>query len=522
MKKILILVVGILFSISCSQDFIELDPPSNLSSSGFYKTQVDINQAVLSAYAGLRSIYNHTAYRLGEIRSDNTGWGWLPGNPAYQLMVDEFATPMLEDNGYVDDLWEDGYDVILRANIVIGKAVDAEFTKESLRNQYIAEARFIRALTYFWLNRAFGGMDMNNQLSGVIKVTTEITPKEAYELGRTTVEDIYDLIVEDLIFAEQNLPDSYSASDKGRVAKGGATGLLGKVYMAMAGFPLKKGNSHYNLAIQKFEQVIANSSYSLVPSYKNLFNVANKNTVESLFEIQYKKGSPGGETGSPWNNTFAPRFSEKEVAPVGDKGGANSPTGDMSAAYEYGDPRKYVSMRDGYISASTGAFRNDKYVCKYFDIATSGSDNGNNWIELRLADIYLLYAEALVRTGGSKDIALNYVNKIRERARNTPGDPEIVPPAGLLRDYTLNDFASDQELLLAIEKERRVELAFENHRWFDLVRTERAKDVMIAEQAADGYPDFTWDDKMLVYPIPMTVMQTNPGKIIQNKGYTQL
>ena len=87
---------------------------------------------------------------------------------------------------------------------------------------------------------------------------------------------------------------------------------------------------------------------------------------------------------------------------MGDKGGENSPTQDMSNAYEVGDPRKYVSMRDGWTNAKTGAWENEKYVCKYYDVSTSGSDNDNNWIELRLADIYLLYAEALVRTNGDK------------------------------------------------------------------------------------------------------------------------
>ena len=522
MKKILILIIGIIFTVSCSEDFINLDPPSNLSSAGFYKTQVDINQAVLSTYAGLRLIYNDTGYRLGEIRSDNTGWSWLPGNPEYQLEIDEFATPLLVDNGYTENCWDDCYNVILRANIVIGRAGEAEFTNENLRNQYIAEAKFIRALSYFWLNRVFGGFDLNNQLSGVIKVETEITPKEAYELGRAPLEEIYNLIIEDLKFAEQFLPEEYESSDKGRVTKGGATGLLGKVYMVMAGYPLNKGNEYYNLAIQKFESLISNSQFSLVPSYKDLFDVNNKNTSESLFEVQYQKGGPGGETGSPWNNSFAPRFSDKEVVLVGNKGGANAPTGDMSNAYEYGDPRKYVSMRDGWISDATGAFQNDRYVTKYYDVATSGDDNGNNWIALRLADIYLLYSEALVRTNGNKNTALEYLNKIRQRARNTEGNPNIDPPADLLQDYAFADFPNDQAFLLAIEKERRVELAFEDHRWFDLVRTNRAKEVMIAEQAADGYPDFIWSDDMLFYPIPMKVMQGNPGKIIQNKGYTQL
>lgn len=522
MKKIVALFIIILGIVSCSEDFITLNPPSNLSSADFYETEDDINQAVLSSYAGLRSLYNNSFFRLGEIRSDNTGWSWLAGNPGEELQLDEFATPFLIDHGSILSCWNNCYNVINRSNIVIDYAETAKFTDEGLKSQYIAEAKFIRALMYFWLNRVFGAEDLNGQLSGVIKVDTQITPIEAYGLIRSPLEDIYDFIIEDLKYAEQYLPKEYSTSDKGRVTNGGATGLLGKVYMTMAGYPLNKGETHYNYAIKKFEELINNPQYSLVPSYKDLFDVENKNTSESLFEIQYKKGSPGGVAGSAWNNNFAPRFSDKEVVLVGDKSGQNAPTGNMSRAYEYGDPRKYVSMRDGYVDASTGEFVNDRYVRKYYDVAASGSDNGNNWIELRLADIYLLYSEALIHTNGDKNTALKYLNKIRQRARNTEGDPDIEQPTDLLKDYIINDFSNTQEFLLAIEKERRVELAFENHRWFDLIRTGRAKDVMIKSQAEDGYPEFSWEDKMLVYPIPMQVMQTNPGQIVQNKGYPQL
>ena len=522
MKKILILLTGIILLAACSEDFIDLNPPSNLNSAGFYKTQKEINQAVLSAYGNLRPVYNARYIELGEIRSDNTTYSWLPGNPADQKGVDEFASPLLADNSYTTNTWNNSYETIMRANIVIGRVDQATFTNESLRNQYKAEAKFIRALTYFWLNRIFGGVDLNGQLSGVIKVDKEISPSEAYELGRVPLQEMYDLIVEDLEFAEQYLPDSYTSSDKGRVTSGGAKGLLGKVYMTMAGYPLNKGNAYYTLAIQKFQEIISDPRYSLVTSYKDLFDVTKKNSTESLFEVQYKKGSPGGATGSPWNNSFAPRFSDKEVVLVGDKGAMNSPTGTMSSAYETADPRKYVSMRDGWINSTTGAWETERYVCKYYDVATSGSDNGNNWIELRLADIYLLYAEALVRTGGDKSTALSYLNKIRQRALNTPGDPDIIAPPDLLKDYELTDFADDQAFLLAIENERRVELAFENHRWFDLVRTGRVKDVMLVSQVANGFPAFAWSDDMLAYPIPMTVMQSNAGKIIQNQGYTQL
>ncbi len=481
-----------------------------------------MNQATLSAYGSLRSLYNSTYVRLGEIRSDNTTYSWLSGNPANEKGIDEFSSPLLPENNFVSSLWDDSYKTILRCNIVIGRSDAATFTNEGLRNQYKAEASFLRALVYFWLNRAFGGQALNGQLLGVIKVDKELTQSEAYTLERVPLQEMYDLIVSDLKYAEANLPASHGGINKGRVTKAGASALLGKVYMTMAGYPLNKGAEYYNLAGTKLREVINNSMYSLVPSYNALFDVSKKNSTESLFEVQYMKGAPNGATGSPWNNNFAPRFSDKEVVLVGDKGGENSPTQHLSNAYETGDPRKFVSMRDGWKNAKTGVLQTEKYVCKYYDIATSGSDNGNNWIELRLADVYLLYAEALVRSGGDKATALLYLNKIRERARNTPGDPAIQPSPTLLRNYVAADFSSDQQLLLAIENERRVELAFENHRWFDLVRTGRAKDVMIEEQKFDGYNNFTWSDDALAYPIPMTAMQSNPQKIIQNKGYTQM
>ncbi len=521
-KGVFILLAIVINLVSCKKDFIDLTPPSNLNATAFYKTQQDMNQATLSAYGNLRALYNATYVRIGEIRSDNTTYSWLSGNPANEKGIDEFASPLLPENGFVGELWDESYKTILRCNIVIGRSGTATFSDEKLRNQYIAEARFLRALVYFWLNRSFGGFGLNNELLGPIKVDKELSQAEAYELGRAPLEEVYNFVVDDLKFAEANLPESYGSTDKGRVTKAGASALLGKVYLTMAGYPLNKGTEYYNLASQKLLEVINNSMYALVPSYKDLFDVAKKNSSESLFEVQYMKGAPNAATGSPWNNNFAPRFSDKEVVLVGDKGGENSPTGDMSKAYEVGDPRKYVSMRDGWVNAKTGVFQAEPYVCKYYDVSSSGSDNGNNWIELRLGDVYLMYAEALVRAGGDRATALLYLNKIRARARNTPGDPQAPGNPNLLRDYTTADFASDQDLLRAIENERRVELAFENHRWFDLVRTGRAQEVMVREQQVDGYNAFTWSDNALAYPIPMTVMQSNPGKIIQNKGYTQM
>lgn len=502
MKKILIILLVTFTLVSCNKDFIELQPISDMNAGNFYRTEIDMNQAVMSPYASLRSLYNQPFIYIGEIRSDNTTFSWVPGNSKDMTSIDNFKDVLLSENTNVLSVWNNSYSTILRCNIVLDKINAVPFTDKKLQNQYKAEAKFLRALIYFWLVRTFGD---------VPKVERQLTVKEAYDLGRAPSQEIYDLIVEDLKFAEANLPSTYAAADKGRVTIGGAKGLLSKVYMTMAGYPLKKGASHYALAEAKALEVIGMGQYSLVSDYKSLFEVSKKNSSESLFEIQYKKGGTG--TGSPWNNNFAPRFSNREVVLVGDKGGFNAPTPDMSKAYEKSDPRKTISMSDSYVSVPGGKTITEKYVRKYYDVSFSGSDNDNNWIELRLADIYLLYAEALVRQNKQFDVALNYLNKIRQRARNSTGGS-----ASVLPDYL--PFSSAPAFLLAIEKERRVELAFENHRWFDLVRTERAKDVMSAEQLEqNGFPAGSWSDHMLLFPIPLQVIQSNPEKIKQNPGY---
>lgn len=127
MKKIYLLFVLSVLCMSCSDDFISKNPPSDLNSEGFYKTETDMNQAVLSAYANLRSLYNQTYVRLGEIRSDNTTYSWLSGNPANEKGIDEFSSPLLPENNFLASCWDDSYKTILRCNIVIGRIENIEF-----------------------------------------------------------------------------------------------------------------------------------------------------------------------------------------------------------------------------------------------------------------------------------------------------------------------------------------------------------------------------------------------------------
>ncbi len=155
MKKIFIFLTGMIFLVSCNQNFIDLNPPSSLNSLGFYKTQTDLNQAVLSAYGNLRSVYNSTFVNLGEIRSDNSTYSWLAGNPANEKGVDDFASPLLPENSFPTNSWNDCYNVIMRCNIVIERAGTASFTNEELRNQYVAEAKIRQGFDVFLVEQGF-------------------------------------------------------------------------------------------------------------------------------------------------------------------------------------------------------------------------------------------------------------------------------------------------------------------------------------------------------------------------------
>src|SRR5688572_4484056 len=185
MNRIYLIIILLIIFSSCKKDFIDLNPPSFLNAAGFYKTETDINQAVLAAYGNLRSVYNKPYVDMGEIRSDNTTYTWWFSDAGDERGIDDFSATLLPKNRISINAWDGSYTTIMRSNLVIGRAGGAAFSNEDLRKQYIAEAKFIRALMYFWLNRLYGGKDQNGQLSGVMKVDKEIGPEEAYTIRRS-------------------------------------------------------------------------------------------------------------------------------------------------------------------------------------------------------------------------------------------------------------------------------------------------------------------------------------------------
>ena len=461
----------------CS-DFLDLTPVDATNVKNFYRNASDMRAAVAAAYGMLANggEYGYAYYNVAEVRSDNT-MNWEGGGNLPDAELDQFK--MASTNEIIRVMWVDTYRGILAANTVLDHIGGAEMD-EALRQRFIGEARFLRALQYFNLVRTFGDVPL------VLSETK--TVDEGYSQPRVPKPEVYAQIIADLTEAAQKLPVSYSGNDVGRATSGAAKALLGKVYLTTGDFAKAK---------DKLKEVIDAGTYKLLDDYSALWPVANANNEESVFEVQFKKGGTG--TGSSFYNNFAPRNSGSSVIKVGFAGGRHLPTTDLIAAYEPGDYRKNVSLSLGYTDNVTGKYVADPYTLKFQDTPFADGDADNNWPVLRYADVLLMYAEAVNATDGPSTEAYGAINAVRKRAKLA------ALPSGL----------SKAAFALGIEHERQVELAFEGHRWFDLVRTGREVPVMNQHFKSTVVQDFN-----AVFPIPQTQIDINPSGIKQNPGYS--
>jgi hypothetical protein len=324
-------------------------------------------------------------------------------------------------------------------------------------------------------------------------VLTEIkNPDAGYDFGRNPKAEVYTQIEKDLTEAAAALPLSFTGADIGRATQGAAKALLSKVFLTQRKF---------NEAAARLKEVIGSGVYTLLPNYADVFRVTNKNNRESVFEIQFRSGGVG--EGNPWANSFAPENSGTAVIAFGGDGN-NQPTTDIAQAYEANDTRRAISLATSYVNSS-GQTIPYSFIKKYYDVPATKNDNGNNIPVIRYADVLLMYAESLNETGYQPSgEAMRFLNDIRKRA--------------VLPEKTAVEIPNQQAFRLAIEQERRVELAFEGHRWFDLVRTGRAIEVMNSKKDQIGLVRLLTDNDLL-FPIPQSQIDINKSKINQNPGY---
>lgn len=386
----------------------------------------------------------------------------------------------------IANFWKAAYKVINRTNTVLGRIDGIEINTE-LANRYKLECKFIRALMYFNLVRVYGDVPL---------ILKEISISESYDILREPKENVYNQIIADLKEA-QDLPVSYSTAEDGRATQGAAKALLANVYMTL---------HKYAEAETILAEIINSGQYSLlentpgslnIDGYKNVFSPVNHNSKEGIFEIQFLKGGYG--EGSNYANNFAPENSGTNVVAVGGTGGNNIPEMDIYNAYEEGDLRRDFSMSLGYYdNRKNNEWVESRYVCKFMDVPYQNNDASNNYPVIRYADVILMYAEALNQNGKTAE-ACKYLNMTRRRGfgyQTTETSPV---------DLQTTDKA---QFALMVEQERRVELAFENHRWFDLIRTGRAVEVMRSK-------GFSLNETNLICPIPQKQIDVNP-KLTQN------
>ncbi len=436
---ILPLLAGVL--LSCSEDFTNLNPVSQRNVGGFYQTANDMNTAINAAYKALQlnGTYNQSFWIMQEMRTDNTDQG--PdgtGLGAELTVIDNFSE--IATSEIITAAYTDSYLGIARSNIVLDR-IDAIAMDAAIKDRIKGEALFIRSLLYYNLAVSFGNIPM--------PLNEAKSADEGRALPQVPAAEIYKQLIADLQKAEAALPIKYaSAADLGRATKGAAAALLGKVYLTAGD---KAG------AATALKRVIDTYGYSLVPDYANLWGLANKNNRESIFEVQYKGGGTG--TGNGFTNAFSPLLRQTTGAYK------NRPTQDMVNAYERGDDRFLKSMDTSYVNTQGILLTNSKndvrFITKFGkENSFNENDASYNFVVLRYADVLLMMAEAV----GESDAAYGYINQVRARAKLAP-----------ISAATPGTFAD--KLL----RERRVELAFENHRWADLLRFGKATEKLQAQ-----------------------------------------
>ena len=484
MKNKIILFYAATFSLwvfsGCTK-FLDLTPISVANVNAFYKTSQDAVLAVNASYNSLLDLYRGEMWLLGEAMSDNTD------DP--DASIDNFSIDA--NNFSIENFWRRLYSGVSRCNTVLNR-VPGITMDEQLKQRLLLEARFLRGFYYFQLVQYYGNVPL---------VLEEITSLDANLVPRAAAAKVYEQIIQDLTAAE-GLPASYEGANLGRATRGVAKMVLAKVYMVQRNWPQ---------AAVKCKEVIDAGTYALLPNYADVFTVANNNSRESVFDIQFSVGAQAGTGSSPGNNLFelfAPIGSANLVTGIAasNPGGRNLPTQNLIDAYERNDPRLGLSLATSYIRPGPPAqVININYILKTLDpTATAvaiGQGSREGWRAYRYSDLLLMYAEALNEVGGGNAEAFNAINQVRRRARGSAAVTVLPDLTGLSQA----DFRS------AVARERRVELAFENHRWTDLVRTGQAQAVMSALKP-------TFQARNLVLPIPQRELIVN-SQLTQNTGF---
>ena len=489
--SISIIIIASLFIVNgCSDDYLENTKVYAEDSESFFNSEADYYNALVAAYDPLQSTFINVL--MGEIASNNTLCGGESATDVagYQQVDDMIHTPV---NAQLQNLWSWMYGGVNRANYILEFKDKIDFPNKP---NVLGQATFLRAYYYFELVKFFGDVPL--------AVDQRLLFGDQNTIDRTPAAQVYAQIELDLIYAAENLPPNQTQT--GRVTKGAAQALLGRVYLYQ---------NKFAQAAPVLDDVINSGVYDLVADYSTLFENDNENNIESVFEIQYTDLEGAGFgclQCSEGNVAIGFNGPRNFNGPLFESGFSfNVPTQEVFDAFDQDDARREFAILDivAFAQANTdfndGAgvsftegfehtgYFNRKYIPRVGDtnIGDQNLTNPNNYRAIRFADVLLMGAEAHNQGDGNDELARQYLNRVRERT-------------------TLEDVnASGSALTQAIYNERRLELVGEGHHFFDLVRTGRAA------QEIEGFTA----GKNEIFPIPLVEIQLAGNRWAQNPGY---
>lgn len=470
MKKKFLIIVSSILIIACSDDFLDIKPENKIESGNFFVTQADAEASVNSIYSNLRS-FNLAAFPtlIFSIASDDAIKGSTPGDAAFFNDIANFSfTPSLQ---IINDYWVGQWRGVNLTNQSITHIPGIEMD-EAIKIRLLAEAHFLRALHYFNLVRAYGGVPIFDGLPA----------DKNYNIPRKSKQEVYDFIIADLLFAEEHLPSFYGEPNIGRATQGAAQSYLAKAYLYLGDL---------TQVLNYTNKVINSGQYSLFPDFNAMYRIPNENSVESIFEVQCTLIS-----GDLFNSNS--EFSLVQgVRGTAAGWGFNEPTEALYDAYEAGDTRRdgtilsvgQTTVEGDFIPPGFGNLRyNKKSYVPFSELGNTKPGAEQNIRLMRYAEVLLMHAEASLASnpGG----ALNDVNQIRTRAGlSVAGSVDIQ----------------------AIREQRRLELAMEGERFFDLIRQGRALEVLGSNGFVSG--------KNEIFPIPTNAIILSNNILTQNPGY---
>jgi tetratricopeptide (TPR) repeat protein len=512
-KKMLLLIIiaGVLGS--CAEDeFLDVTNQNELNSDNYYSRIENFDMALNGVYSALKSLdlYGQNFYveTLLALPHESDYWNAQSRNE------------VTAGDGNVFVAWRGWYRVVARANDIIENVpVYLENNNPTAEQQkqldlIVGQAHFLRGFAYFHLVRLWGEAPYarDNSRLAVPLILEVAVDREAMMQPRATVAEVYEQVIKDFKVAEEKLPLAWDMNNIARVSKFAAKAFLGKVYLYM---------EDYNKAKAYFEEIINSPRYSLVPAhrYDDLFQGKYEFSPESIFEINYTIDLQQ----NIWENGLGSGIA-LPLAPPG-RGWSNVTPHGVNISRFGTDPRLKIATYAPTDSAATSegemkpvgksefnytghSFR--KYVPEDYSVNSTNRNSGINFLVMRLADVYLMYAEVMYQLG-NEAVALEYVNKVRRRAWGySPDSPQPEVDLTALTGDALRD---------AIREERFLELFAEGHRWYDIVRWGIVEEeVLKYNQLRVTQGEILFQPKDYYYPIPQQEVDNNIN-IVPSTGY---